>query len=101
LEVTDAVAVCIHIGANGKAIDDGILIPEVVDHQIDFGRAITIGVQLAARRLVPTIAAANRRICDEVSIEVRFDDGNRDIFWRSARRRPAPTPIDPPGAGSG
>ena len=33
LEVSYAVAVSIHIGANGKAIDDGILIPEVVNHR--------------------------------------------------------------------
>ena len=31
-EVTDAVAVGVHIGADGKAIDDRILVPEIVDH---------------------------------------------------------------------
>jgi alpha-1,2-mannosyltransferase len=28
--------------------------------------------------------------------EARLDDGNHDIFWRSARHRPAPTPIHKP-----
>jgi hypothetical protein len=32
LEVADAVAVGIHIGADREAIDDGVLVPEVVDH---------------------------------------------------------------------
>jgi hypothetical protein len=32
LKVADAVAVGIHIGADGEAIDDGVLVPEVVDH---------------------------------------------------------------------
>ena len=32
LEVADAVAVGVHIGADGKAIDDRVLVPEVVDH---------------------------------------------------------------------
>jgi len=32
LEVTHTVAVGIHIGADGQAIDDGILVPEVFDH---------------------------------------------------------------------
>jgi hypothetical protein len=32
LEVADPVAVGIHIGTNRQAIDDGVLVPEVVDH---------------------------------------------------------------------
>ena len=32
LEIADAVAVGIHIGADGQAIDDAVLVPEVVDH---------------------------------------------------------------------
>jgi len=33
LEVADAVAVGVHIGADGKTIENGVLVPEVVDHQ--------------------------------------------------------------------
>ena len=32
LEIADAVAIGVHIGADGKAIEDGVLVPEVVDH---------------------------------------------------------------------
>ena len=32
LEVADAVAVGVHVGADGQAIDDTVLVPEVVDH---------------------------------------------------------------------
>ena len=32
LEVADAVAIGIHIGADGKAIDHAVLVPEIVDH---------------------------------------------------------------------
>ena len=32
LEVADPVAVGVHIGANGKAVDHTILVPEIVDH---------------------------------------------------------------------
>ena len=32
LEIADAVAIGIHIGADGKAIDHAVLVPEVVDH---------------------------------------------------------------------
>jgi hypothetical protein len=32
LEVADAVAVRIHIGADGQAIDDRVLVPKIVDH---------------------------------------------------------------------
>src|SRR5262249_8023558 len=32
LEVADAVAVGVHVGADRQAIDDGILVPEVIDH---------------------------------------------------------------------
>src|SRR2546423_6918758 len=32
LEITDAVAVGIHIGADRKTVDDAVLVPEVVDH---------------------------------------------------------------------
>ena len=31
-EVTDAVAVAVHEGTHGQAVDDRILVPEVVDH---------------------------------------------------------------------
>ena len=31
-EIADAVAVGIHVGADGQAVDDGVLVPEVVDH---------------------------------------------------------------------
>ena len=33
LEVADAVAVGVHEGADGQAVDDGVLVPEVVDHE--------------------------------------------------------------------
>jgi len=33
LEVADAVAVGVHIGADGKTIENCVLVPEVVDHQ--------------------------------------------------------------------
>ena len=33
LEIADAVAVGVHVGADGQAIDDGVLVPEVVDHE--------------------------------------------------------------------
>ena len=32
LEIADAVAVGVHVGADGKAIDDRVLVPEIVDH---------------------------------------------------------------------
>src|ERR1700694_1360076 len=32
LEVADAVTIGIHIGADGKTIEDAVLVPEVVDH---------------------------------------------------------------------
>jgi hypothetical protein len=32
LEVADAVSVCIHVSGNGEAVDDGVLVPEIVDH---------------------------------------------------------------------
>ena len=32
LEIADAIAVGVHIGADGQAIDDGVLVPEIVDH---------------------------------------------------------------------
>ncbi len=32
LEIADAVAIGIHIGANRQTIEDGILVPKVVDH---------------------------------------------------------------------
>jgi hypothetical protein len=32
LEIADAVAVGVHIGANGKTIENSVLVPEVVDH---------------------------------------------------------------------
>ena len=32
LEIADAVAVRIHVGADREAIDDGVLVPKVVDH---------------------------------------------------------------------
>ena len=38
LEIADAVAIGIHVGADGKAIDDAVLVPEIVDH-----RAVLIG----------------------------------------------------------
>ena len=33
LEIADAVAVGVHVGADGEAIDDAVLVPEVVDHK--------------------------------------------------------------------
>src|SRR5262245_38886778 len=33
LEVADAVAVGIHVGSNGQAVDHRVLVPEVVDHR--------------------------------------------------------------------
>ena len=41
LEIADAVAVGVHVGADRQAIDDRVLVPEVVDHP-------------AARRIEPT-----------------------------------------------
>jgi hypothetical protein len=38
LEVADAVAIGVHIGADGKAIDNAVLVTEVVNH-----RAVLIG----------------------------------------------------------
>src|SRR4029079_18270876 len=32
LEIADAVAVGIHVGADGQAVDNGVLVPEVLDH---------------------------------------------------------------------
>ena len=32
LEIADAVAVGVHVGADGQAIEDAVLVPEVVDH---------------------------------------------------------------------
>ena len=32
LEIADAVAVGIHVGADGQAIDHAVLVPEIVDH---------------------------------------------------------------------
>src|SRR5258705_7014055 len=32
LEIANAVAVSIHIGADGEAIDHAVLVPEVIDH---------------------------------------------------------------------
>ena len=32
LEVSNAVAICIHISGNRQAVDDRVLIPEIVDH---------------------------------------------------------------------
>ena len=37
LEIADAVAVGIHIGADGQAIDNGVLVPEIVDHEGQLG----------------------------------------------------------------
>jgi hypothetical protein len=37
LEVPDAVAVRIHIGADGKAINDTVLVPEIVNHRATAG----------------------------------------------------------------
>src|SRR6185312_11595928 len=36
-EVTDPVAVGVHVGADGEAIDDGVLVPQVVDHTVAGG----------------------------------------------------------------
>ena len=33
LEIADAVAIGVHIGADGEAIDHAVLVPEVVDHE--------------------------------------------------------------------
>src|SRR5437870_6149745 len=33
LEIADAIAVGIHIGADGEAVDHAVLVPEVVDHR--------------------------------------------------------------------
>ena len=35
LEVSDAVAVGVHVGGDGEAVDDGVLVPEIVDHARD------------------------------------------------------------------
>ncbi|MFK4562285.1 hypothetical protein ABIF95_004815 [Bradyrhizobium ottawaense] len=37
LEVADAVTVGVHIGADGKAVDHAILVPEIVDHPRSLG----------------------------------------------------------------
>src|ERR1700738_5010964 len=83
LEVTDAVAVCIHIDANGKAIDDGILIPEVVDHRIDSVGRLQLVSNLRPAVWFPRSQLPTGAFCDEGPIEVRLDDGDRDIFWGS------------------
>jgi len=32
LEVSDAVAVSVHVGADGEAVEYGVLVPKIVDH---------------------------------------------------------------------
>ena len=41
-EVADPVAVCIHISCNGKAIDNRIFVPEIVDHGCNLSSAIEL-----------------------------------------------------------
>ena len=48
LEVTDAVSVSIHIGCDRKAIDDGVLVPEIVDHSSNLSTQRLIGAKLGA-----------------------------------------------------
>jgi hypothetical protein len=40
LEIADAVAVGVHIGADGEAIDDRVLVPEIVDHALLAHRSV-------------------------------------------------------------
>src|SRR6185312_16165365 len=46
-EVADAIAVRVHVGSHGQAVDDGVLVPEVVDHA-------------GARRGCSSLACSNR-----------------------------------------
>src|SRR4051794_15926615 len=39
-EISDAVAVCIHVGRNGEAIDHCVFVPEVVDHAAVSSRVV-------------------------------------------------------------
>src|SRR6202012_3261685 len=52
LEIADAVAISIHIGADGKTIEDAVLVPEIVDHQTslpaDLRAAISKGAALSS-----------------------------------------------------
>src|ERR1700722_13185115 len=36
LEVPNTVTVCIHIGGDRQTVDDGVLVPEIIDHGADF-----------------------------------------------------------------
>ena len=44
LEIADAVAIGVHIGADGQTIEHAVLVPEIVDH----ARAALIGPPLLA-----------------------------------------------------
>jgi hypothetical protein len=41
-EVSDTVAVRIHIGGNRQTVDDGVLVPEIIDHVVDFQTQLCI-----------------------------------------------------------
>ena len=65
LEVADAVPVRIHEGFDGEAVDDGVLVPEIVDHaasSAEVGRAAKapgrVAVMAAARCAEPMAAAS-------------------------------------------
>ena len=58
LEVADAVAVGIHESADGEAIDDRVLVPEIVDHAVSTHAAIVriANRLLSSQRLQPVSA---------------------------------------------
>src|SRR5579871_5593272 len=97
LEVADAVAVGVHVGGDRQAINDRILVPEVLDHAISPNRARSF------RRATQINRADAARFLESTTTQPDEADLGRDARrrppvagaiatarrWRAARLRPA------------
>jgi hypothetical protein len=61
LEVANAVAIGVHIGADGKAVEYAVLVPEVVDHALP-AILVVDRYQVTADGRVPRTALVRRRV---------------------------------------
>jgi hypothetical protein len=42
LEITNAVAVGVHVSADGKAVDNSVFVPEIIDHGLIGAMGLTV-----------------------------------------------------------
>ena len=83
LEIADAVSIGIHIGADGKTIEDAILVPEIVDHQTslhaDLRAAISRGAALSSTGQM-AIGTSTRLSDERLGLRSRWSETNSTLL---------------------